>query len=176
MKKLLLFIPLIFSCQELPLLSNLGYPSDCLNFRIDQKYLDLFKNKYWNYETQDKKGLCSDIEIFVNSYINYELDEFDYWKKPSDTWNEKKGDCEDKALLFCNIYYSITHNYTDLYLVDYKTTEKRHIAIYNSEIQREFMLSNTELYEIQKIECFNGFKIAEFIGDVSKINLREILK
>jgi hypothetical protein len=46
-------------------------------------------------------GICN----YIDSSYTYEYDAVGYCKNPEETFNSRKGDCEDFAVLFLNICY-----------------------------------------------------------------------
>ena len=55
---------------------------------------------------------------FIWEQVEYADDTSDEWKTPLRTWNDRKGDCEDIAILLMNILYCETGLKTNLILVD----------------------------------------------------------
>lgn len=92
-KLLLLFLFLIFiSCE----------------FKIQDVYYNIPMDTLSEMclECADNKFYC--IEFFIFRYIKYKKEIIDKWQTPSETFEKREGDCEDKAILFLWIIYQET--------------------------------------------------------------------
>lgn len=77
---------------------------------IPQKYT----NKDWfallDLENVYNIGNIEDIFYFVNLNIKYRMEKGDHWQPASETLKTRIGDCEDFAILFCNLAVNAGYN------------------------------------------------------------------
>lgn len=72
----------------------------------------------WDFNLDVRFRNEQEVGKWIDENIEYEKDDLDYWRTPQETIDERKGDCEDQALLYIGICYQQFGKCYDLQLVD----------------------------------------------------------
>jgi hypothetical protein len=92
---------------------------------------------------------------------------FDYWATPIEVWRKKKGDCEDRAILFAWILYQYLNIKVKFYYVYNKVNDIHHLLCYIDEYRKFYLLPSFDIDSSNtKTVCIYSFvefiKLAEY--------------